>query len=115
MTHESTDPAGRMSLSEAMFAKLLVTSVWQNLFLIPSALDLVVANRGRDRNCVRGVVNSVGLEEKLLGLAVRLVELAAYEEVRRGVVRSFVQSCGREQSLEDLRRAARFGRGYGIR
>jgi hypothetical protein len=41
---------GRMSLSEAMFAKLLVTSLWQNLFWKSNALVLVAANLGRDLN-----------------------------------------------------------------
>jgi hypothetical protein len=62
---------GRMSLSEAMFAKLLVTSLWQNLFWKSNALVLGAANLGRDLNCVRGVLSSfVGLEEKLLELVV---------------------------------------------
>jgi hypothetical protein len=53
---EETDQAGRMSLSDAMFAKLLVTSLWQNLFWIPKAPDLAAADLGRDFNCVRGVL-----------------------------------------------------------
>jgi len=55
--------AGRMSLSEAMSAKLLVTSDWQNLLCTPNALGLVRANLGLDREVSW---SCLGLEEKLL-------------------------------------------------
>jgi hypothetical protein len=49
----------------------------------------------------------VALCEKLLERVVGLVELpAGYAEVKIGVTRSLVQNCGREQSLEDMERAA---------
>lgn len=60
-----------MSLSEAMSAKVLVTSLWQNLFCMPKTPDAATGKRGRVLNCVREVVSSlVVLEEKLLELAV---------------------------------------------
>lgn len=60
-----------MSLSEAMFAKLLVTSLWQNLFCMPKVPDVATVKRDRVFNCAREAPSSlVALEEKLLELAV---------------------------------------------
>jgi hypothetical protein len=45
-----TDHEGSTSRSEAMFTKLLVTSLWQYLFWTPNALDPATANFGRGLN-----------------------------------------------------------------
>jgi hypothetical protein len=103
----ATDQAGRMSLSEAMFAKSVVTSVWQNLLCKPKAGGLAAAGRG----LTRGVVcSSCAVRGKLR----KRLETEA-EACRAGtdLGRSLVQSCGREVSLDERERAASFKAGGG--
>jgi hypothetical protein len=64
---ELTDHAGRTSRSEAILTKLLVTSLWQNLFCVPKVFVAARANLGRRRSWVRGAESSsLAAEEKLL-------------------------------------------------
>lgn len=52
-----------------MSVKLVVTSLWQNLFWVSKAVDLATANHGLSLGCARGVVrSSVALVEKLAEL-----------------------------------------------
>jgi hypothetical protein len=77
--------AGRISLSDAMFTKLLVTSLWQNRFWVSNGRDLTAVYPDCKLNCVWRELRSF-IEEKLLELGVGWVELAELSEVQPAVV-----------------------------
>jgi hypothetical protein len=94
-----------------MLTKLLVTSLWQNLFCMPKVFVVATANLGRARKCVRGAESSsLAAEEKLLEL-LKWVGEGEYDtaESRRvgGLGTALVLVNRREQSLAEANRAAR--------